>query len=183
MYIKKNKLAFFSMLAATLFSFNSNAETPTPYMGGGVVNFKGAVIAAPCGIDPGSIEQTVDFGEISSKTLASGASSIKKDFSIKLVNCEIDATRKLANGVKIAFSGNTKSGHAQELGTAGETGTAIIVSDGVSPVSFDGTPSNPIKIMKDNNTLHYRAWVKKASDGVIKEGSFTAAADFALIYE
>ncbi|WP_334413229.1 fimbrial protein [Escherichia coli] len=151
--------------------------------GGGVVHFKGSVVAAPCGIDPGSVEQTIDFGEISSKTLAAGASSIQRDLNIKLVNCEIDSTHKLTNGVKIAFSGHTKSGHTQELGTTGETGTAIMLSDGVAPVSFDGTPSAPTKILRDNDTLHYTAWVKKASDGVIKEGSFTASADFALSYE
>ncbi len=182
MYIR-TKLALISMLTATLVSFNSNADDSSPDMGGGVVNFKGSVVAAPCGIDPGSVEQTIDFGEISSKTLAAGGSTIQKNLDIKLVNCEIDSTHKLNNGVKIAFLGHTKSGHAQELGTAGETGTAIMLSDGVSPVSFDGTPSTPTKIMRDNETLHYTAWVKKASDGVIKEGNFTATADFALSYE
>ncbi|GDA12264.1 TPA: type 1 fimbrial protein [Escherichia coli] len=183
MYIKKNKFALISMLTAILVSFNSNAEDAAPDMGGGVVNFKGSVVAAPCGIDPGSVEQTIDFGEISSKTLAAGGNTVQKNLDIKLINCEIDSTHKLTNGVKIAFLGHTKSGHTQELGTAGETGTAIMLSDGVSPVSFDGTPSTPTKIMRDNETLHYTAWVKKASDGVIKEGSFTATADFALSYE
>ncbi len=181
----RTKLALISMLTATLVSFNSNADdsSPKPDMGGGVVNFKGSVVAAPCGIDPGSVEQTIDFGEISSKTLAAGGSTPQKNLDIKLVNCEIDSTHKLTNGVKIAFLGHTKSGHAQELGTTGETGTAIMLSDGVSPVSFDGTPGTPTKIMRDNRTLHYTAWVKKASDGVIKEGNFTATADFALSYE
>ncbi|WP_169776436.1 fimbrial protein, partial [Escherichia coli] len=69
--------------------------------GQGVVNFKGTVIDAPCGIDPDSADQTIDFGQISKSHLDADGISVKKDLNIKLVNCEPNKS------VKVTFSGAT----------------------------------------------------------------------------
>ena len=50
-----------------------------PIKGKGVVNFKGTVIDAPCGIDPDSADQTIDFGQISKSHLNADGISVKKD--------------------------------------------------------------------------------------------------------
>ncbi|EOU9803879.1 type 1 fimbrial protein [Escherichia coli] len=152
--------------------------------GQGKVNFKGTVIDAPCGIAPESADQSIDFGQISKAHLEANGISVKKDLDIKLVNCVIGQDKLT---VKVAFSGNSVNGVTKELGTAGDTGTAIVISskDG-SLVTFDGkTPTGAMNYKAGDNTLHYSAWVKKSSaaGAVLKEGEFTSVANFNLTYE
>ena len=39
------------------------------------------------------------------------------------------------------------------------------------------------KVKEGDNTLRYSTWVKKATGGTLKEGDFTAVANFNLAYE
>ena len=151
--------------------------------GQGKVNFKGTVIDAPCGIAPESADQSIDFGQISKAHLAADGISVKKDLDIKLVNCTFDGDN--LKTVKVAFSGTTVKDQANELGTAGNTGTAVVVSSSNGTlVAFDGTsPSGATKLKAGDNTLHYNTWVKKATGGTLKEGEFTAVTNFNLTYE
>ncbi|WP_176138698.1 fimbrial protein, partial [Salmonella enterica] len=90
-----------------------------------VVNFKGSVISAPCGIAPESADQSIDFGQISKAHLNADGISVKKNLDIKLVNC--DATELATTGsVKVSFTGTSVNGQVKELGTAGDTGTAVV---------------------------------------------------------
>ncbi|EGM1627610.1 type 1 fimbrial protein [Salmonella enterica] len=152
-------------------------------MGQGVVNFKGTVIDAPCGIAPESADQSIDFGQISKSHLQAGGISLKKDLNIRLVNCDINTTPKT---VSVKFSGGHSQGHTHELGTAGNTGTAVIVYDASGKqVDFDGTePSGGIHLKDGSNTLHYTAYVKKAEGaGAVSEGTFSAVTNFSLAYQ
>ncbi|EOI1439996.1 fimbrial protein [Cronobacter malonaticus] len=167
---------------AVALAFSSVAHAAD--QGQGKVNFKGTVIDAPCGIAPESADQSIDFGQISKAHLEADGISVKKDLNIKLVNCVLDESKRT---VKVAFSGTNVAGNTKELGTAGDTGTAIVISseDG-SLVTFDGqTAAGAKKYKAGDNTLHYSAWVKKSSakDASIKEGEFTAVTNFNLIYE
>ncbi|HDI5876675.1 TPA: fimbrial protein, partial [Escherichia coli] len=111
------------MLKSTLgiaIAFSLCAVAHAANQGQGVVNFKGTVIDAPCGIDPDSADQTIDFGQISKSHLDADGISVKKDLNIKLVNCEPNKS------VKVTFSGATIASAANELGTAGDTGTAVV---------------------------------------------------------
>lgn len=174
----KNKTIIAGVITMALVSFGANAAN----QGSGVVNFKGSVIDAPCGITPESADQSIDFGQISKAHLEAGGISKKKDLSIKLVNC--DATETLKSGVKVSFSGTTFGSNANELGTSGDTGTAVVVSEASGNlVSFDGTAGTATKLLAGDNTLHYSTWVKKATGGNLKEGDFTAVANFNLTYE
>ena len=38
-------------------------------------------------------------------------------------------------------------------------------------------------LKENNNILHYSSWVKKATNGAVKEGDFTAVANFNLTYQ
>ncbi|WP_097335675.1 fimbrial protein [Escherichia coli] len=175
--MKKSLVA--GVVAMAMFSFGAQAK------GQGVINFKGTVIDAPCGIASGSADQTIDFGQISKAHLDAGGISDQKDLNIQLINCN------LANGgnaayktVKVAFTGTPVNGHNDELGTAGNTGTAIVVSESSGQsVSFDGTPGSTSNLQTGDNTLRYSAWVKKATVGALQEGDFTAVANFNLTYQ
>ncbi|MFG3825449.1 fimbrial protein, partial [Escherichia coli] len=83
---------------------------------------------APCGIDPESADQSIDFGQTSKAHLESNGISVKKDLNIKLVNCNAAELSK-SGSVKVSFSGTTIKGQVKELGTVGDTGTAIVISD------------------------------------------------------
>lgn len=172
----KNILA--GVVAMSFVSFGAHAA-----QGQGVVNFKGTVIDAPCGIAPESADQSIDFGQISKSHLEASGISVKKNLDIKLVNCNF--TQDKLKTVNVIFSGANVQGHVNELGTSGQTGTAIVIStqDG-KLVSFDGTTAaNTEKLKNGDNTLHYSTWVQKASDGQLAEGSFTAVTNFNLIYQ
>lgn len=173
------------MLKSTLgiaIAFSLCAVAHAANQGQGVVNFKGTVIDAPCGIDPDSADQTIDFGQISKSYLNSNGISVKKDLNIKLVNCDLsgDDAKKT---VQVTFNGATVNGHKDELGTAGDTGTAVVISGQDGKLISFGTPGTAQNLKDGENTLHYSSWVKKASDGTVKEGAFTAVADFNLSYQ
>ncbi|HAW1411661.1 TPA: type 1 fimbrial protein [Escherichia coli] len=159
-------------IAMSLVSFGANAAN----QGQGVVNFKGTVIDAPCGIAPESADQSIDFGQISKSHLENDGISVKKDLNIKLVNCEPN------NTVKVTFTGATIDGAVNELGTAGNTGTAVVISGQDGKLVQFGSEGAAQSLKEGENTLHYSSWVKKATGGTVKEGDFTAVANFNLTY-
>lgn len=181
--MKKSLVA--GIVAMAMISFGAHASG-----GQGVVNFKGSVIDAPCGIASGSADQTIDFGQISKAHLDANGTSVKQNLDIKLVNCTL-AKPAGGNGaqtpfktVTVAFTGATINGVNTELGTTGDTGTAIVVSDASgSNVNFTGVASAASNLKDGDNTLRYSAWVKKATNGTLKEGDFTAVANFNLTYQ
>lgn len=169
-----NKIVFCSLsFASFLLALGANAA----YQGQGVVNFKGTIIDAPCGIDPESADQTIDFGQISKSHLDSDGISVKKYLGIKLINCEPNKS------VKVTFSGATINGAVNELGTAGDTGTAVVISGQDGKLVSFGTEGADQTLQEGENILHYSSWVKKATGGTIKEGDFTAVANLNLTYQ
>ncbi|MED8731090.1 fimbrial protein [Escherichia marmotae] len=160
-------------VAMALVSFGANAAN----QGQGIVNFKGTVIDAPCGIAPESADQSIDFGQISKSHLNNKGISVKKPLNIKLVNCEPNKS------VKVTFTGATLSGDNTALGTAGDTGTAVVISGQDGKLVSFGTEGAAQSLKEGDNTLHYSSWVKAASEGSAKEGDFTAVANFNLAYE
>ncbi len=182
--MKMVKTIMAGAVAMALVSFGANAAPASSNQGQGQVNFKGTVINAPCGIAPESADQTIDFGQVSKTHLTNNGVSQHKNVDIKLVNCDLSEDK---NTVKITFSGSTvEGGSADELGTSGETGTAIKMStaDGKF-VTFDGkTPAGTYNLKAGDNTMRYSAWVQKATGkDAVTEGDFAAVANFNLAYE
>lgn len=186
--MKMIKTVMAGAVAMALVSFGANADpaavTLPVNQGQGVVNFKGTVINSPCSIAQESADQTINFGQISKNQLEKGGTSVRKDLDIKLMNCDV----AVGKNVSVTFTGTTvKGGTPQELGTTGDTGTAIALAsaDG-SLVTFDGTtPGGATQLKNGDNILKYSAWVKKSSvaGATIKEGDFSAVANFNLTYQ
>lgn len=170
-----NKTVMAGALAVVLASFGVSAAD----QGSGVVNFRGTVIDAPCGIAPESADQSIDFGQISKSHLANGGISVQKNVDIKLVNCDVTG---LTKGVQLTFSGNTVTGTATELATAGTTNTAIVINGYGSDVTY-GTPTDHVRLNEGDNTLRFLSWAKQATGKAVAEGDFTAIANFNLTYE
>ncbi|TNV16826.1 type 1 fimbrial protein [Buttiauxella sp. B2] len=173
--MKLIKTVMASAVAMALVSFGANAAN----QGQGVVNFKGTVIDAPCGIAQESADQSIDFGQIGKSHLANGGISVMKDVDIKLVNCNATS---LAKGVSLTFTGNTVNSAINELVTAGPTNTAVVLNGYGSDITF-GTPTDFVKLSDGDNTLRFKSWVKQASGKTVAEGDFTAVANFSLAYE
>lgn len=177
--MKMIKTVMAGAVAMAMVSFGANAAN----QGQGVVNFKGTVINAPCGIAPESADQSIDFNQISKAHLNANGISVKRNLDIKLVNCDAAELGKTGS-VKVSFTGTSVNGQVKELGTAGDTGTAVVISEASGNlVSFDGTAGAATKLQEGDNTLRYSTWVKKATGGNLKEGDFTAVANFNLTYE
>lgn len=169
--IKRNMLGLLVLLSA---SFGAAAN-----QGGGVVNFKGTVIDAPCGIAPESIDQTVDFGQISKSHLTSGGTSVQRNLDIKLVNCDVSNMGTVA----VSFTGGT-SNAGDELLTSGPTNTAVVLNGYGKNVAFDGTPTDDITLSAGDSTLRFVAWAKMANGAqAVSEGEFTAISNFTMAYQ
>ncbi|EIY5515288.1 type 1 fimbrial protein [Salmonella enterica] len=176
------KVVMAGAVAMALVSFGANAATA---QGQGKINFKGSVIDAPCGIAPESADQTIDFGQISKAHLNNNGISKKQNVDIKLVNCDFGTPKagaSLKNTVKVSFSGMNTGSDFTSLGLS--TTNAVVKMSGQDGklVKFDGTtPSDGSKLQSGDNTLRYQAWVQKGAADV-KEGEFSAVANFALAY-
>lgn len=175
--MKMIKTVMAGAVAMALVSFGANASN----QGQGVVNFKGSVIDAPCGIAPESADQSIDFGQISKAHLNAGGISVKKDVNIKLVNCDLGTGAGAKKSVNVTFNGATVDTAKKMLGASNTGAGIVMVGQDAKDVVF-GTPAAAIPLTNGDNTLHYQAWVKKAGSSVT-EGAFTAVTEFTLAYQ
>ena len=177
--MKMIKTVMAGAVAMALVSFGANAAN----QGQGVVNFKGTVINAPCGIAPESADQSIDFGQISKAHLNNNGQSIQKPVDIKLVNCDFSDGSAPNKTVEVEFSGTTAAGGAStDLGLSKTNAIIRMQAQDGALVAFDGSSkTNATKLMDGNNTLHYQAWVQKGAK-TVEEGEFSAVTHFALTY-
>ncbi len=84
------------------------------------------------------------------------------------------------------FAGVPAGNASDMLKTVGETNTAIVVlNPHGSRVKFDGkTSTGSSNLIDGDNTIHFTAFVKKEDGkGPVKEGAFSAVANFNLTYQ
>lgn len=165
--------------------------SPPSNQGSGTVTFTGRVIDAPCGIDAGSTNKVVDFGDLTVSELEDGKKK-SVPFSIKLENCDIASLKAKPgsqgapkNTVKIAFTGATVAGKSSMLSTSGDTEVGIMIStlEGGKYVEMNGTPVTAASFMNGKGEISLEAEAQQASDLGVLPGSFSATATFALSYE
>ncbi len=86
--------------ALSLSSAAALADTTT--VNGGTVHFKGEVVNAACAVDAGSVDQTVQLGQVRTASLKqAGATSSAVGFNIQLNDCDTTVATKAA----VAFLG------------------------------------------------------------------------------
>lgn len=146
--------------------------------GHGQVKFHGTIIDAPCSIDPDSIEQTVEFGQLSNTVMENGGHSPSKPFDIKLVGCNL---KKGEKSVTTTFTG--AAGAEGRLGVSGNaTGISIALQDGTGAPIELGTASSPTTLTNGDTDLLFSAYVQ--GDGAsVGTGEFNSVADFTLAYQ
>lgn len=175
--MKLNKI----MMAAVL-AFGA-ASVAQADQGHGTVTFTGSIIDAPCSIDPTSIDQTVNLGQVSNVALAKGGTSKPENFDIKLVNCSVGTIKT----VTTTFTGAPgKDGRLGLTGTA--KGASIAIFDGANAAIKLGEPTTATGIKDGNNTLLFSAYLKgdgtaTETTSVVVPGDFKSIANFTLAYQ
>ncbi|MBY4841048.1 type 1 fimbrial protein [Pantoea sp. DY-15] len=148
--------------------------------GGGTVTIKGSIIDAPCSINPGSQDQTIDLGQVSKKQLAAGGKSTPVPFNIKLENCDFTAGKD----VKVTFTAMASEAAPTLIGMTGTVGGASIgLTDGSGKLIKLGQPST-MTLQSGSNTLSFSAYLQgDGPSATITPGVYQSTVDFGLDYQ
>ncbi|MEN5283223.1 fimbrial protein [Serratia marcescens] len=183
--MKLNKIMMAAVLAFGVSSVAHAADLQD--QGHGTVTFTGAIIDAPCSINPDSVDQTVNLGQISNVALKGGGKSTPRNFFIKLENCDLTTTGADKNNtVKLTFTGAASSAVPGLLGITGTAkGAGIAITDGSGNNIKLGTATDAQTLQDGNNTLSFAAYLQgaAASTTAIVPGEFQSVADFTLAYQ
>lgn len=163
--------------------------------GAGKVTFEGAIVDAPCSIQPGSFDQTVELGQISRTSLLGGGKSTPRPFYIELENCTFDVAPPEGgesgegtlknNKITVTFSGIESSVNDNLLGITGSaSGAGVAITDGDGVLVTLGKPTKGQNLQIGSNTLLFSAYLQggASSEAVITEGTFQAVTNFTLAY-
>ncbi len=173
-----------TLIAASLMTAGL-AHAATTTVNGGTVHFKGEVVNAACAVDAGSVDQTVQLGQVKAATLSeAGKTSSAVGFNIQLNDCDTTVATKAA----IAFSGvvvnaDNPTALALESSSAGgatNVGVQVLDSAGKA-VQFDGSPSTAATLTDGTNTLPFQA--RYIATGAATPGTANANANFKVQYE
>ncbi|WP_409024439.1 type 1 fimbrial major subunit FimA [Escherichia coli] len=181
--MKIKTLAIVVLSALSLSSAAALADTTT--VNGGTVHFKGEVVNAACAVDAGSVDQTVQLGQVRTASLAQeGATSSAVGFNIQLNDCDTTVADKAA----IAFLGTAIDGthpnvlalQSSAAGSATKVGVQIL--DRTGAVALDGaTFSAQTTLNNGTNTIPFQA--RYFATGAATPGAANADATFKVQYQ
>ncbi|EPA8383865.1 type 1 fimbrial major subunit FimA [Escherichia coli] len=182
--MKIKTLAIVVLSALSLSSAAALADTTT--VNGGTVHFKGEVVNAACAVDAGSVDQTVQLGQVRTASLKQdGATSSAVGFNIQLNDCDTDVASKAA----VAFLGTTiDMNHTNVLalqssaaGSATNVGVQILDKTGTA-LALDGASfSAKTTLNNGTNTIPFQA--RYYAIGVATPGAANADATFKVQYQ
>jgi len=188
----KTKLLAISVLCAALSpAFVSAATIVAP---GGQVHFVGEVVNGTCAVDAGSVDQTVQLGQVRANGLTKvGDFSQNVGFNIVLKDCAPGAEDgkggNLPTTAAIIFSGVTASStntnilalQSSAAGGASNVGVQVLDRAG-EPVAFDGTTASASTTLAEGtNTIPFQA--RYAAFGQATAGTANADATFTVQYQ
>ena len=182
--MKIKTLAIVVLSALSLSSAATLADTTT--VNGGTVHFKGEVVNAACAVDAGSVDQTVQLGQVRTASLAQeGATSSAVGFNIQLNDCDTTVADKAA----IAFLGTAIDGNhpnvlalqSSAAGSATNVGVQILDRTG-NALTLDGaTFSAQTTLNNGTNTIPFQA--RYYAIGEATPGAANADATFKVQYQ
>lgn len=182
--MKIKTLAIVVLSALSLSSTAALAAATT--VNGGTVHFKGEVVNAACAVDAGSVDQTVQLGQVRTASLGQdGATSSAVGFNIQLNDCDTDVASKAA----VAFLGTTiDTNHTNVLalqssaaGSATNVGVQILDKTGTA-LALDGASfSAQTTLNNGTNTIPFQA--RYYAIGVATPGAANADATFKVQYQ
>ena len=182
--MKIKTLAIVVLSALSLSSTAALADTTT--VNGGTVHFKGEIVNAACAVDAGSIDQTVQLGQVRSAKLApAGSTSSPVGFNIQLNDCDITVSEKAA----IAFAGTAINStnptvlalQGSAAGGATNVGVQILDKTGTA-LGLDGATFSSATTLNDGtNIIPFQA--RYYATGAATAGTANADATFKVQYQ
>lgn len=171
-----------ALMAATI-ALGVTSMAHAADQGHGKVTFSGAIIDSPCSINPESVDQTIELGQISNAALKDGGKSAPRNFTIDLQNCSFGSPAA-KNKVALTFTGMESAAANGLLGITGTArGASVAITDGSGAVVKLGTATKQQVLQDGNNTLSFAAYMQgNGASATITEGDFQAVADFTLAY-
>ena len=182
--MKIKTLAIVVLSALSLSSAAALADTTT--VNGGTVHFKGEVVNAACAVDAGSVDQTVQLGQVRTASLKqAGATSSAVGFNIQLNDCDTTVATKAA----VAFLGTTiDTNHTNVLalqssaaGSATNVGVQILDRTGAALALDGATFSSETTLNNGTNTIPFQA--RYFATGAATPGAANADATFKVQYQ
>lgn len=158
--MKIKTLAIVVLSALSLSSTAALAAATT--VNGGTVHFKGEVVNAACAVDAGSVDQTVQLGQVRTASLAQdGATSSAVGFNIQLNDCDTNVASKAA----VAFLGtaidathtNVLALQSSAAGSATNVGVQILDRTGAALTLDGATFSEQTTLNNGTNTIPFQA--------------------------
>ncbi|MBI6550261.1 fimbrial protein [Xenorhabdus lircayensis] len=180
--MKLTKIAIIAAMALGVFNAQASdvPQLDQTFIGGqGEIKFTGSVVDAPCNITHESLDQSVRFGLLS-KSLLNKGEEAKKEFAIKLEQCE----PSIAKQVEIKFSGLHND--ASELSMQGGAKNVAVRLEGMNGENIIlGQKTTATNLGANTNELHFFAYAKKAKDskGEVTEGDFSGMTNFLMSYK
>ncbi|HDP9271163.1 TPA: type 1 fimbrial major subunit FimA [Escherichia coli] len=182
--MKIKTLAIVVLSALSLSSAAALADTTT--VNGGTVHFKGEVVNAACAVDAGSVDQTVQLGQVRTASLKqAGATSSAVGFNIQLNDCDTTVATKAA----VAFLGTAIDATRTDVlalqssaaGSATNVGVQILDRTG-NALTLDGaTFSVQTTLNNGTNTIPFQA--RYYAIGEAAPGAANADATFKVQYQ
>lgn len=182
--MKIKTLAIVVLSALSLSSAAALADTTT--VNGGTVHFKGEVVNAACAVDAGSVDQTVQLGQVRTASLKqAGATSSAVGFNIQLNDCDTTVATKAA----VAFLGTAIDATRTDVlalqssaaGSATNVGVQILDRTG-NALTLDGaTFSAQTTLNNGTNTIPFQA--RYYVIGEATPGAANADATFKVQYQ
>ena len=182
--MKIKTLAIVVLSALSLSSTAALAAATT--VNGGTVHFKGEVVNAACAVDAGSVDQTVQLGQVRTASLKqTGATSSAVGFNIQLNDCDTNVASKAA----VAFLGTAiDAAHTNVLalqnsaaGSATNVGVQILDRTGAELTLDGATFSVQTTLNNGTNTIPFQA--RYYAIGEATPGAANADATFKVQYQ
>ncbi|MGR3907630.1 fimbrial protein [Burkholderia sp. SR8] len=149
--------------------------------GTGTINFTGEIVAGACGIDSGSVNQTVNLGKVPTHTFKkAGDKSEPVKFDIVLTDCDTS----IAKNAFFTFTGTSNAAQPKLLATIGSATNVGIRVQGATGEDLDnGVEQAAATLLQNgNNTVRFAArYESTAAD--VTPGTADGVANFTVRYQ
>ena len=149
--------------------------------GTGTINFTGEIVAGACGIDSGSVNQTVNLGKVPTNVFKqAGDKSTPTNFDIKLTDCDTS----VAQNAYFTFTGTSSAGQPKLLATIGSATNVGIRLQAASGEYLDNGAEQkaPTLLQNGTNTARFAAMYEATAAGVTP-GTADGVANFTVRYQ
>ncbi|MDW9244493.1 type-1 fimbrial protein, A chain [Burkholderia cepacia] len=149
--------------------------------GTGTINFTGEIVAGACGIDSGSVNQTVNLGKVPTNVFKqAGDKSTPTNFDIKLTDCDTS----VAQNAYFTFTGTSSAGQPKLLATIGSATNVGIRLQAASGEYLDNGAEQkaPTVLQNGTNVARFAAMYEATAAGVTP-GTAEGVANFTVRYQ